>query len=581
MPRLLRDYVIVSTAAVVVFFVNLGGPRLWDRDEPRNAGCAREMLIAGDWVTPVFNAELRTHKPVLLYWFMMTAYSVGGANEFTARFWSAALAVGTVLITYHLGRRLFHARVGVWAGVALASALMFDVAARAATPDSVLIFFSALALLVYVLATHQTPAEDGAAHDAIPAPLSWRAAVLMYGLMGVAMLAKGPVGLVLPTAVVGMYLLIVTLPPKEAPWWLQMVRPFAPLHFLRTCWRMRPITALAASLAVALPWYVWVHVRTDGAWTEGFFFTHNLSRATAPMEGHDGSVLFYPLAVMVGFFPWSVFTVPLLIDLTARLRRGDPCRHGYVFAACWVGVYLGLFSLVQTKLPSYVTPMYPALALLVGSFIYHWTRGAALVSHVWPRASFAVFGAVGLTTLVAIPLAARQFAPGEEFLGVLGLVPLAAAVACFLLIQRGNHLAAAQVFAVSAVVLMAAAFGYGAARADRHQQSHQLLEAIAARSEHPHIGAFGCLEPSWVFYSGHPVRELELEQLTDQERGFFSRGSDVFVITTRERLEELQAALPDTVRVLAEAPYFMRNQQLVLLGHANALADERMQNPLR
>jgi 4-amino-4-deoxy-L-arabinose transferase-like glycosyltransferase len=581
MPRLLRDYVIVSTAAVVVFFVNLGGPRLWDRDEPRNAGCAREMLIAGDWVTPVFNAELRTHKPVLLYWFMMTAYSVGGANEFTARFWSAALAVGTVLITYHLGRRLFHARVGVWAGVALASALMFDVAARAATPDSVLIFFSALSLLVYVLATHQPPAEDGAPNDAIPAPLSWPAAVLMYGLMGVAMLAKGPVGLVLPTAVVGMYLLIVTLPHKDAPWWLQLVRPFAPLHFLRTCWRMRPITALAASFAVALPWYVWVHVRTGGEWTEGFFFTHNLSRATAPMEGHDGSVLFYPLAVMVGFFPWSVFTVPLLIDLTARLRRGDPCRPGYVFAACWVGVYLGLFSLAQTKLPSYVTPMYPALALLAGSFIYHWTRGAALVSHVWPRASFAVFGAVGLTALVAIPLAARQFAPGEEFLGVLGLVPLAAAVACFLLMQRGNHLAAAQVFAVSAVALMAAAFGYGAARADRHQQSHQLLEAIAARSEHPHIGAFGCLEPSWVFYSGHPVRELEPEQLTDQERGFFSRGSDAFVITTRERLEEVQDALPDTVRVLAEVPYFMRNQQLVLLGHANALADERMQTPLR
>ena len=97
---ILRDLALISFVAVLVMFTNLGGPRLWDRDEPRNAGCAHEMLLRGDWITPVFNAELRAHKPVLLYWLTMSAYTVLGVNEFSARFWSAVLAVGTVFCTY-------------------------------------------------------------------------------------------------------------------------------------------------------------------------------------------------------------------------------------------------------------------------------------------------------------------------------------------------------------------------------------------------------------------------------------------------------------------------------------------------
>jgi 4-amino-4-deoxy-L-arabinose transferase-like glycosyltransferase len=133
-----------------VFFTNLGGPRLWDDDEPRNATCAREMLARGDWIVPTFNSELRTDKPALLYWLMMGSYSLFGATEFAARFPSALLAVGTALMTYHLGRLLFRPQVGLWAGMIMATNLMFAVSARAATPDSTLIFFTTLALLIYV-----------------------------------------------------------------------------------------------------------------------------------------------------------------------------------------------------------------------------------------------------------------------------------------------------------------------------------------------------------------------------------------------------------------------------------------------
>ena len=88
-----RDVLLLFGISGILFLFQLGAAPLWDRDEPRNAGCAAEMLAAGDWVVPVFNAELRTHKPVLLYWLIMSAYQVFGVNEFAARFWSAARPV--------------------------------------------------------------------------------------------------------------------------------------------------------------------------------------------------------------------------------------------------------------------------------------------------------------------------------------------------------------------------------------------------------------------------------------------------------------------------------------------------------
>ena len=146
-----------------------------------------------------------------------------------------------------------------------------------------------------------------------------------------------------------------------------MLRPFEPPHFLRTCWHMRPVTAIMTAAAVALPWYVLVSLRTEGEWTREFLFTHNLSRATGVMEGHSGPpILFYVVAIMVGFFPWSILTIPAGMQIysdyaTATERQ----KRGVVLALCWIGVYIGVFSIARTKLPSYVTPCYPALAMPV------------------------------------------------------------------------------------------------------------------------------------------------------------------------------------------------------------------------
>jgi 4-amino-4-deoxy-L-arabinose transferase-like glycosyltransferase len=609
----LRQIALAAAVAALVMLTNLGGPRLWDRDEPRNAQCAREMLQRADWVVPTFNDELRTHKPVLLYWCIMSSYLALGVTEFAARLPSALCAIGTVICVYRMGRRLFGPQAGVWAGVALGTSLMFVVAGRAATPDSLLIFCSTLALTIYVCGTFQprfetTPADAPpqaqcgplAARvektafnsqqaaipliaDLLPQPLKfqhlfphhWLTVLGMYAAMGLGILAKGPVGLVLPTAVLGMFLLVTRLPEsaREQPLWRSVLATFDPIHFLKTCWAMRPVTAIFAAMAVALPWYWAVGLATDGEFLRGFFFEHNLSRATSSMENHSGTIFFYPLTLLVGFFPWSIFAVPLAIDTALQMRRRDRFHPGYLLCVCWIGVYVAIFSIARTKLPSYVTPCYPALALLVGDYIDRWSRQRAAVAGGWLTIAFTCLGLVGIGVAVGVPLAAKRLMPGEEWLGLIGLVPLAGCVVCLGFLAVRSYFAAAGTLGMTAIAFATLLFAVGVERVDRHQTNHALLDAIFSRSSQPHIASYSILEPSWVFYGGQAIHEFaDNPQIgrgyaASQAVNFLTENPDHFLITTAKKFRDLSPHLPLGIGIIEQAPYFMRRgQELVVVG---------------
>lgn len=624
MKQLVWHHVLILTVAVLVMFTNLGGAQLWDRDEPRNAGCAEEMLARGDWVVPMFNGQLRDAKPVMLYWLIMSAYGMFGVGEFAARFWSAVLAVATVLMTYQIGRRMFNPQIGLWGGLILSTSLMFDVAGRAATPDSVLIFFVTLALMVYVLSAFPRKREAGAAlpaGDSSFFPQRWPLVALLYAVMGGGILAKGPVALVVPTAVIGMFLLLrwqpraangtaVAAPSPAASWvtkyviagivvllalvaqfggltgllvtaiivamacslrsdhrWLALLKPFAPLHFLRTCWRMRPLTAVCAALAVSLPWFIWVGVETDGEFLRGFFLKEHFGRATTAMENHSGSPLFYPGAMLVGFFPWSVFAVPLLLDIVGRMRSRDENLAGLQFVTCWVCVFVGVFTIAETKLPSYITPCYPALALLCGKFFYHWSRGETRVSLFWQRAALVSLALVGCVMLIGSRIVAHRFLPGEEWLGVVGLVPLIVAIVCMVWLSQRKLVHAARTFAVGAVIFAWVMFGFLTVQVSRHQENRAMLETIFKHNSDPAIASYGTLESTWVFYAKRPITEFALSAEPDARLAeFVENNSQVCFITTDRFLPQLESQLPSEFIVLTDVPFFLKKGRLILVG---------------
>lgn len=605
---------LIVVLASVVLFTNLGGARLWDDDESRNTGCALEMMQRGDWIVPTFNAELRTHKPVLVYWCMRAAFIVGGANEFTARLPSALGAMGTIILTYAMGRRLFNPRVGLWAAIALTCSITFTMTGRAATPDGVLIFTSTLAMAIFVFGVFaRRKSVTGSETDADqPAPLlryegHWfpqrpGLVVLMYAAMGLAVLAKGPVGLVLPTAVIGMFLLIQRLPTLKAeadakdeageltrmliPQWLaNIVRPFAPLHFLRTCWAMWPITAIVMTLLVAGPWYAAVGYQTDGEFLRGFFIEHNIKRAQGAMEGHSGFVGFYPAMLIAGFFPWSIFAIPVVIETVRRFLRNDPWQPGYLLATCWVGVYVILFSIARTKLANYITPCYPGVALLMGAYVERWLAGKQLSARWWPAVSFACLALDGGGLIYGGYLVGQKWLPGEQHLGLIGLLPLVAGV-----VALGRHLLdldrrwTAGILTAALVPMTTLVFAVGAQRADAHRHDQELIADVLARGDKPKLATFRILEPSWVYYAKQPIAELpkrdprnKAELLKQdvhvarmneckQAALFFTKNEHAYMITTRGFFETLKPHLPPDVQIVAEQPRFLKDEKLVAIG---------------
>jgi len=590
--------------AAVVFFTNLGGTRLWDDDEAYFAGTAVEMMRRGEYVVPQFNGEMFAHKPPWMYWMMIAAFHVLGVTEFAARFLPAVFGVATCLLTYHVGRRLFNPRVGLIAGIALSTCVMFSVVARAATPDVYLTFFSTLALYIFAVtgfARHQGEnkesrgigelvAEKAIAKNRVLAylPRSWAAFAAMYFAMGLAVLVKGPIGVVLPSAVIGLFLLCLTpsrpLDPSAPRWrrWREAVRRFGPANFFLTVWRMRPVTAAILVLVVAGPWYAAVAVKTSGGFLSEFFLVQHLQRAMTPMEGHQGPFFYYLLAVLIGMLPWSAFATPNGLIIARGLRRPSEHRVSLMFVICWAGVYLGLFSLAATKLPNYILPAYPALAIMVAYFFDRWAAAPEECRVLWQRGAMGTLIAIGVGLMLVPPIIGYLPIDGQTILArtrladdlhhdllvlcLVGLPIIIGATAALLLAERRRVSLATAALATTAVATLLVLWCHAVPRVDRRQTSQDLANAIrrSADGEDFRIAQHLYFRPSLVYYARQQVEPCATP--ADVE-AFLDSPQARFVIVPDDRFEDLRDKLPPGVEIVARRPRFPKRGELLVIGN--------------
>ena len=584
MQQPVRYQLWIVAAGVVIFFTNLGAAALWDMDEALYTTCAREMLGRNDWVVPWFNGQMFPEKPPLMFWQMIAGFELFGVNEFGARFFSAVFGVVTAIVVFHLGRILFNIRVGLWAGLITASTIIFTISARAATVDSALTLVTAAAFLAFVIARNNLPSPasgrgaGGEGGQNLPGPenpsASWLPAALMYACIGIAVLAKGPVGMLLPLAAMGLYLLV-------ANGWRNV---------FRSAWQMRPLMAIIVIAAVALPWYVMVGIRTDGEWLRKFFIEFNLRPFKQPILSHGDvsmfssalavlvSILYYFYqvpAVLVGFFPWSVFLGPTLADVTQRIRRRDPWRDGCLLAVCWFAAWFVFWSICKTKLPHYLLPAYPALALLTACFIDRWLSEPASLKPWWLRNAWISMILVGLGITIAVPIVASIYLPGDFVLGLIGLVPLVCGCWCWRQTARGRNQSAAIGFSICAVVFLTAMFGWGAVRVDRHQNSPSMMAAIRAdwgKTSPAPIATYYFFRESMVYYAGHPITRCEDDPQTNRSarqelEALLAKSPRAYVITTNDNEALLKKDFPGRFDVLLRQHRFLApaNDELVVL----------------
>ena len=566
----------IVAAAAVIFFTNLGATGLWDMDEALYTTCAREMFQRGDWVVPWFNGLMFPEKPPLMFWTMMAGFELFGVNEFGARFFSAVFGIATALAAFHLGRILCSARVGLWTGLITASTIIFTVSARAATVDSALTLTTTLAFLLFAIARRRSA--------------TWPALAGMYACIGVAVLAKGPVGMVLPLGAMGLYLLV-------ADGWRNL---------FRSAWWMRPFTALVVVAAVALPWYVWVGYRTEGEWLRKFFIEFNLRPFKQPILGHGDAnayflhrtaailvslsyYLYHIPAILVGFFPWSVLLGPTVIDVVRRIRRHDAWRDGCLLASCWFGVWFVFWSICKTKLPHYLLPAYPALALLTACFIDRWQTDPASVGRWWLRNAWISMILAGVGITIAIPIVAAIYLPGETMLGLMGVILILVGGRCWWNTAHEQHREALIALAVTAVVFLTSMFGFAALRVDRHQNATSMIAAIRADCIKrdspifaetkigtvplPPIAAYCFFRESTVYYAGHPVTICENDEATNRLaledlQEFAANSPRCYVITTAEYEPEINRHFPGKFTVIFRQRRLLDPGEMVVLRAA-------------
>lgn len=327
----MNRFLILLLLSVGVYFVNLGGTSIYILDEAKNAGCASEMLARHNVVVPTFNGTLRTDKPPLHYYFMMTAYAGFGVNAFAARFFSAVAGVVLIMMIYAYVKRLRNENAAFFAALVLLSSLQLAVQFHLAVPDPYLIVCIAFCLLSFYTGFHHAP----------------RHVLWSYVAAGLAFLAKGLVAVVLPGAIILVFLLSTKQLNRAG---------------------LRKLNIFRGALifcAIALPWYVAVGMATQGVWLHDFFIGHNLERYTSTMEGHGGFPLAPFVILAVGMLPFSVFIFQS-IALAIREKKENAFLWFCLITAL---VFATFFSFSRTILPSYPAPALPFLAIVLGAFL--------------------------------------------------------------------------------------------------------------------------------------------------------------------------------------------------------------------
>lgn len=392
------DGIVLATASLV-FLMSIGSPpHLMDDVDAVQAQAARNMLASGDWVTARLDGVAYLEKSPLNYWMIAVAYRIFGVHDWAARLPHALAVVLLCWITYRFGRWAFGETAGLYAGIALSTSVGLFLFTRILIPDATLTLTITGAIWAW-LRLLEPDTESGLTKFG----LLW--SFLLGCCLGAGLLLKGLIAAVFPVMAALVY--------------MALTRSL----FSRTEWRRLHLwLAIAVALAIAVPWYVLATLRNPPYFVftlhsgpgeyHGFFwfyfFNEHLLRFLGlryPRDYDTVPRIWFWTLNLLWIFPWSFY---LLSAPTLDYKPTSRAGRTRLMALCWIGVVM-LFFTFSTTQEYYSMPIYPALALLVGSVLSAGGR--------WVRAGTYALLAVStiLFTVLSFLLASvwRVPAPGD------------------------------------------------------------------------------------------------------------------------------------------------------------------------
>lgn len=401
--------IIILLSGIVIFF-NLSGIPLLDPDEPVYAETAKEMLAQHSFISPMIYGDFWYDKPPMYYWLIMGAAQLFGINDFSARFPSAFLGLCGPLLLYVFVKEIFNRRTAFISALILTTSIEYFYLSKAAVTDITLTLFITISLLSFIRQKYY----------------------LFYFFMGLAVLTKGPIGFF--PGIIGLVYLLCSQNLRELR--------YAKLFF-GTC----------LLLLVAAPWYLAMGYLHGGDFVDTFFGFHNITRFASPEHPDKSRWYFYIPVFVIGFFPWCTLLPQAIYRSLTQATKHFP---QLLFFNIWALLVFLFFSVAQTKLVSYILPLYPAAAVLAGWYVnelwdefyvparpYGWIAGMLLLCLGFAYGSwtglkalpgtetsalFLLFVFVFLGGFAIYFLWKRQIA-NAFFLHILGMVALALIVA--------------------------------------------------------------------------------------------------------------------------------------------------------
>ncbi len=459
-------FVLVALVLGLLVF-RLGAVPLLGPDEPRYARVAIEMHRAGEWVTPTLAGEPWLEKPPLYYWLAGGAFSLLGETEAAARVPSALAATLLVFATALFGARVYGAAAGLHAGFAAGLSLLPFAYGRAASMDMLLAATVTTAIGLYGLRLLGIAGRG--------------AVVFAAAFCGLATLAKGPLGLLLPALVAGA--------------WIASTREW---RFLREV--LSPL-AILAFLAVAAPWYVAVSLDQGRHFLDVFILNHNVARFTSTVHNHPGPFWYYVPVLLAGLFPWSGLVLPALWRTEPRASSVDR------FVVLWLALPLAFFSLAGSKLPGYILPCVPPLAILVGRVAHRLVAERGTPEAYLTGRVAALFGLVLAALVAASP--AALFRLGEPMWR--SAIPLGfwTVIVAFFFSRRvsPDPAGALKLMRVGAAGLLMLAAVVAPPILERRESGRSLFKGAMGRP----VLAWGAWRTAWMagyFYDDGRVREV-------------------------------------------------------------------------